>query len=91
MGMTFAQKMLAAKAGLDSIDVGQIVEIEPDACLSHDNTAAIAKKFAQIGVERVKDPDKFVIVLDHRKEEHNELRSEIASWIESLPSPATRP
>ena len=65
MGMTFAQKILAAKAGLDSTDVGQIVEIEPDVCLSHDNTAAIAKTFAKIGVSRVKDPDKFVIVLDH--------------------------
>ena len=65
MGMTFAQKILAAKAGLDSIEVGQIVEIEPDICLSHDNTAAIAKTFAKIGVSRVKDPDKFVIVLDH--------------------------
>ena len=65
MGLTFAQKVLAAKAGLDKVDVGQIVEIEPDVCLSHDNTAAIAKKFASIGVERVKDPDKFVIVLDH--------------------------
>jgi 3-isopropylmalate/(R)-2-methylmalate dehydratase large subunit len=65
MGMTFAQKILAEKAGRDSIDVGRIVEIEPDVCLSHDNTAAIAKTFAKIGVDRVKDPDKFVIVLDH--------------------------
>jgi len=65
MGLTFAQKVLAAKAGLDKVDVGQIVEIEPDVCLSHDNTAAIAKKFASIGVERVKNPEKFVIVLDH--------------------------
>jgi 3-isopropylmalate/(R)-2-methylmalate dehydratase large subunit len=65
MAMTFAQKVLARKAGVDRVEVGQIVEIEPDACLSHDNTAAIAKIFAKIGVERVKDPDKFVIVLDH--------------------------
>ena len=65
MGMTFAQKVLAQKAGLGRVDVGQIVEIEPDVCLSHDNTAAIAKIFAKIGVERVKDPDKFVVVLDH--------------------------
>jgi 3-isopropylmalate/(R)-2-methylmalate dehydratase large subunit len=63
--VTFAQKILAEKAGRDSIDVGRIVEIEPDVCLSHDNTAAIAKTFAKIGVDRVKDPDKFVIVLDH--------------------------
>lgn len=65
MGMTFAQKVLAAKAGLDRVEVGQIVDIEPDVCLSHDNTAAISKTFAKIGVDRVKDPDKFVVVLDH--------------------------
>jgi 3-isopropylmalate/(R)-2-methylmalate dehydratase large subunit len=65
VGMTFAQKVLAQKAGLETVDVGQIVEIEPDVCLSHDNTAAIAKIFAKIGVARVKDPGKFVVVLDH--------------------------
>ena len=30
MGMTFAQKVLAAKAGLESVEVSQIVELEPD-------------------------------------------------------------
>jgi len=65
MAMTFAQKVLAAKAGLHSVAVGQIVEIEPDYCLSHDNTAAISKTFKKIGVERVKYPERFVIVLDH--------------------------
>jgi len=87
MGMTFAQKILARKAGLDSINVGQIVEIEPDICLSHDNTAAIAKKFAKIGVDRVKDPEKFVVVLDHTvpaSEEkyalnHKEIRAFVAA------------
>ena len=65
MGMTFAQKVLAEKAGVGEIAVGQIVEIEPDVCMSHDNTAAIAKTFAKIGVEKVKNPERFVIVLDH--------------------------
>lgn len=65
MGMTFAQKILSQKAGLDYIEAGQIVEITPDFCMSHDNTAAISKTFASIGVDRVKDPDRFVIVLDH--------------------------
>ncbi len=86
MGHTFAQKVLAAKAGLDSIDVGQIVEIEPDVCLSHDNTAAIAKKFASIGVERVKDPDKFVIVLDHTvpasEEKYAQNHKEIRDFVD---------
>jgi len=65
VGLTFAQKLLAKKAGLDAVEVGQIVEVEPDICLSHDNTAAIAKMFAQIGVERIEAPDRFVVVLDH--------------------------
>jgi len=86
MGQTFAQKILAQKAGLAKVDVGQIVEIEPDACLSHDNTAAIAKIFAKIGVHRVKDPEKFVIVLDHTvpasqekyAQNHKEIREFVA-------------
>ena len=86
MGMTFAQKILAAKAGLDSIAVGQIVEIEPDACLSHDNTAAIAKTFAKIGVSCVKDPDKFVIVLDHTvpasEEKYAQNHKEIREFVQ---------
>ena len=65
MGQTFAQKVLARKAGLERVEVGQIVEVEPDVCLSHDNTAAIAKMFAAIGVERVRHPERFVVVLDH--------------------------
>lgn len=86
MGMTFAQKILAAKAGLDSIDVGQIVEIEPDVCLSHDNTAAIAKTFAKIGVSNVKDPDMFVIVLDHTvpasEEKYAQNHKEIREFVQ---------
>jgi len=86
MGMTFAQKVLARKAGLESIAVGQIVEIEPDICLSHDNTAAIAKKFAKIGVDRVKDPEKFVIVLDHTvpasEEKYAQNHKEIREFVD---------
>jgi len=63
--MTFAQKILAEKAGLDHVAPSQIVTVTPDFCMSHDNTAAIAKIFSKIGVERVKDPERFVIVLDH--------------------------
>jgi len=86
MGLTFAQKVLARKAGLDRVEVGQIVEIEPDVCLSHDNTAAIAKTFAKIGVERVKDPEKFVIVLDHTvpasEEKYAQNHAEIRQFVE---------
>jgi len=65
MGKTFAEKILALKSGKDSIVAGEIVTVSPDIVMSHDNSAAIAKKFKQIGVEKVKHPEKIVIPLDH--------------------------
>jgi len=65
MGQTFAQKLLAQKAGLKTVEPGQIVTVSPDKLLTHDNTAAIAKIFAEIGVQRVARPEMSVIVLDH--------------------------
>ncbi|HEC35249.1 MAG TPA: 3-isopropylmalate dehydratase large subunit [Anaerolineae bacterium] len=65
MGQTFAEKVLARKAGLESVMPGQIVVLRPDKLLTHDNTAAISKKFRQIGVARMADSSISVIVLDH--------------------------
>lgn len=65
MGKTFAEKILALKSGKDSVVAGEIVTVSPDIVMSHDNTAAISKKFKQIGVEKVKHPEKVVIPLDH--------------------------
>jgi 3-isopropylmalate/(R)-2-methylmalate dehydratase large subunit len=65
MGKTFAEKILALKAGLDETVAGQIVTVRPDKLLTHDNTSAIAQTFRKIGVARVANPDVHVIVLDH--------------------------
>lgn len=65
MGLTFAEKILAQKAGLDRTEPGQIVEITPDVALSHDNSAPIAAIFRQMGGERVFDPAMYAIFLDH--------------------------
>jgi len=65
MGKTFAEKILALKAGLDETMAGQIVTVRPDKLLTHDNTSAIAQTFRKIGVARVANPDIHVIVLDH--------------------------
>ena len=64
MGKTFSEKILGKKAGKEVVS-GEIVEVEPDVAMSHDNTAAISKTFYKIGVDRVYDPDKHVIILDH--------------------------
>jgi 3-isopropylmalate/(R)-2-methylmalate dehydratase large subunit len=65
MGKTFAEKILAVKAGLDEAVAGQIVTVQPEKLLTHDNTSAIAQTFRKIGVARVANPDIHVIVLDH--------------------------
>ncbi len=65
MGKTFTEKILALKSGKESVVCGEIVTVSPDIVMSHDNTAAIAKKFKQIGIDKVKHPEKIVIPLDH--------------------------
>ncbi len=65
MGQTIAQKIISRHSGCEPVDVGQIVSVRPDYVLSHDNTAAIRKKFEQIGVDAVCDTRMPVIVLDH--------------------------
>ncbi len=65
MGKTFAEKILARKAGLEETVPGQIVTVQPDRLLTHDNTSAIAKTFRKIGVSRLANPDMNVIILDH--------------------------
>jgi 3-isopropylmalate/(R)-2-methylmalate dehydratase large subunit len=42
-----------------------VVDARPDIVLSHDNTAAIAKIFHTIGLEKVAIPERLAITLDH--------------------------
>ena len=65
MGHTFAENILARKASLPEVVPGQIVEVQPDVALSHDNTAPISGIFNKIGVKQVARPDIHVVVLDH--------------------------
>lgn len=65
MGASFAQKILAKYSNKKSVSVGEILTLEPDYILSHDNSSAIAKIFKKMGVKNVKYPDRIVIVLDH--------------------------
>lgn len=63
MGQTFAEKILGDRAGRP-VSAGEIVTIEPDFVLSHDNTSAISKTFRGIGRSQVWASDRIVIVLD---------------------------
>ncbi len=72
MGKTFAEKILAKKSGKNDVKQGEIVTIEPDYVMSHDNSAAISKIFKSIGVKKVVCPEKIVIILDHCSPPANE-------------------
>ena len=66
MGKTFAEKILAKKAGLKEVVPGQIVTVKPEHLLTHDNTAAIIGKIsADLDKYGVVDPNLSVIVIDH--------------------------
>ena len=64
--MTIAEKILAAHAGLDEVVPGQLVECAVDSVLANDVTAPIAiREFNRIGVSKVFDADRIVLVPDH--------------------------
>jgi 3-isopropylmalate/(R)-2-methylmalate dehydratase large subunit len=83
---TFAQKALARAAGLDAVEVGQVVDARPDIVLSHDNTAAIRRIWLEFGQERVLIPERIAITLDHavpapstrHAQNHAEIRAFVA-------------
>lgn len=64
MGKTFAEKTLG-RAAQRPVTEGEIIIVEPDFCLSHENAAFVRRSFDAIGVKKVWAPDKIVIVFDH--------------------------
>jgi len=66
MGMTLAEKILGAHADREEVRAGQFIEAAVDIVLSNDITAPIAiREFERLGVERVFDPQRVVMVADH--------------------------
>jgi len=66
MGMTLAEKILAAHADMEEVFLGQLIRAPVDLVLANDITAPIAiREFERIGVEKVFDRSKVVLVADH--------------------------
>ena len=66
MGMTMTQKILAAHAGLDKVEAGQLIEAELDLVLGNDITSPVAiKEMEKMKVDGVFDKDKIALVPDH--------------------------
>ncbi len=66
MGMTMTQKILAAHAGLESVEAGQLIEADLDLVLGNDITSPVAiKEMSKMKVDGVFDKDKIALVPDH--------------------------
>jgi len=63
---TIAQKILAKKAGLKEVEVGQFLSIEPDLAVSGNDSGRSISFFEETGARKIWDPGKMVIVLDQR-------------------------
>ncbi|MCM1364146.1 MAG: 3-isopropylmalate dehydratase large subunit [Faecalibacterium sp.] len=66
MAMTMTQKILAAHAGLDKVEAGQLVLVNLDRVLGNDITSPVAiREFEKFGFSDVYDKDKVTMVMDH--------------------------
>jgi 3-isopropylmalate/(R)-2-methylmalate dehydratase large subunit len=66
MGMTMTQKILAAHAGLENVEAGQIIMVDLDMVLGNDVTTPVAiPEFEKIGKGKVFDKNKISFVMDH--------------------------
>ena len=66
MGMTMTQKILAAHAGLEKVEAGQLISAKLDIVLGNDITTPVAvNEFKKAGFDSVFDKNRIAIVLDH--------------------------
>lgn len=66
MGMTMTQKILAAHAGLDKVEAGQLIIADLDLVLGNDVTSPVAiAEYAKLGKDSVFDGKKVTMVMDH--------------------------
>lgn len=64
-GMTLAEKILARASGTGPVVPGQIVDGRVDLAMMHEQGAQTVGPFHEMGADRVWDPDRVVIAIDH--------------------------
>lgn len=86
MGRTAAEKIVSAHARQD-VKAGDFAVVDADLAMIHDTTGPIAiKAFEEYGRERVRDPSKMIIVLDHATPSPNERISNLHSLLRRFAS-----
>ncbi len=64
--MTIAEKILAKASGKKAVLPNEIVMAEVDVAMSHENADVVLRSFRDIGIKKVWDNEKIVILFDHR-------------------------
>jgi len=65
--MNISEKILAAASGREEVRPGEIVNAKVNVAMANEITGPLAiKAFREIGVEKVWDPKKVILVLDHQ-------------------------
>ncbi|WXG41944.1 MAG: 3-isopropylmalate dehydratase large subunit [Candidatus Freyarchaeum deiterrae] len=65
MGMTLADKILARASGKEYVKPGEYVTADIDLAMAHEDFGAAYLVLLGAGIERVWNPDKIVVLLDH--------------------------
>ncbi len=66
MNKTIAEKILAKASGKKAVLPNEIVMAEVDVAMSHENADVVLRSFRDIGIKKVWDNEKIVILFDHR-------------------------
>jgi homoaconitate hydratase family protein len=66
VSMNIVEKILCRASGRDKVEPGEIISTKIDRVMFHDLTGPLTvKAFKEIGVSRVWDPDRVVVIFDH--------------------------
>ena len=66
MAMTMTQKILAAHAGMEKVEAGELILVNLDRVLGNDITSPVAiREFNKMGADAVYDKEKVTMVMDH--------------------------
>lgn len=66
MGMTMAEKILARASGKKAVKAGEYVTANIDMIMTHDGFAGVISLMENLGVTKVFNPEKMVVLLDHQ-------------------------
>ncbi|SYZ72983.1 3-isopropylmalate dehydratase large subunit (modular protein) [Candidatus Zixiibacteriota bacterium] len=69
---TAVQKILSERSGLKRVEVDQMVSVEPDLVVVHDDAAGVIERFQSSGLKYVWNPGRIIISLDRTVPAANE-------------------